>query len=102
MTHLQLAKGLGNLFFTSCLLIGMIFINFLIRKGNAEVLGVSIPSKIIHLALGPVLILTNAIVVILLFTMFAKEISPNELSSLQSFNPKFIWVRLFWDDQKNT
>jgi hypothetical protein len=65
------------------ILIVAIFINFLVRRSDASVIGITLPSRLVHLALGPTLVLLNGVLLVYLCALYQTAASMNEVGSLQ-------------------
>ena len=90
MTHISLIKGIGNLLFTASTTIVLIFISFLLRKSEAEVLGLPIQSRTVHAVLGSFLILVNACLVVYLIALYASDLGKDQIREIQSYQVKYV------------
>jgi hypothetical protein len=66
-----------------CTIMGM-FINFLVRKGDGTVLGLTLPTESIHFILGPFLLILNSALVIFLFALYAIDITEEQLRAIKA------------------
>jgi hypothetical protein len=90
MTHSDLIRGIGNLLFMGLTLILFVFINFLFRRSNAELMGIPVAANLVHTVLGPLLVIINSILLVFLCALLKTELDPSQLADVQNHQVKWV------------
>lgn len=83
MTATVIGKGINNIVAFAMVMIIAIFTNFLLRRTDASIIGVTLPSGLIHLVLGPALVFLNSTLLVYLCALYRTTASINEVAGLQ-------------------
>lgn len=96
----QIGKAINDIVASATIMILLIFMNFLLRRSQASIFGVTLPSRYIHLGLGPILVLLNSVLLIYLCALYRSDASDGEIISVQQsqkymflgflFNPFYV------------
>ena len=90
MNPLYLVKSISGLLFTGTVIILLVFINFLLQRGDASIWGVHLPVRAVHAVLGPVLILINSALLVFLCALFRTKFDLSSVEQIQNYQPKWI------------
>lgn len=84
MTTDSIGKAISALVTSSTILVVVLFGNFMLRRTDGTVWGVSLPSRSVHFILGPVLVTLNSVLLVYLCALYKMESTPKEITDLRS------------------
>jgi len=100
MSALAITKAISGIAAFATTMIILVFGNFLLRKADATVLGVAVPSRFVHAVIGPVLVLLNGVLLLYLCALYRTNVAAAEVAQIQHaqqykllgalFNPFYI------------
>jgi hypothetical protein len=89
MTALDLVKGISALVWVGSSLTVLLFVNFLLRRGTA-LYGIPIAPEWVHAFLGPILLVVNGALLVLLCALHQTPVSDEELQQIRAHQVKFL------------
>lgn len=90
MSAVDIVKGIGGLLFFGAGIIIVVFTNFVLRRSNAPLAGIPIPASTVHAILGPLLVLINAALLVLLCALFRTDIDDQARLDIQKCEVKWV------------
>jgi hypothetical protein len=93
--YADIISSISGLIFTGMLLVFGLFVNLVFGKSSGSVLGTSIPFEYVRIALGPVIVITNAALFLFLGALSRLHLTAAEISYAQSYQVWWILGPLF-------